>query len=153
MTLKRTASSLAVMLLLSLSASAIADSMKDRIKQELTEYNDAYNELFVNDDLEAFVALYSDAPLWIAPTTEPVKGLDVPRNTFQFIVDKEGDLVHTFDEFHVSEDGTQAVMIGQYKADIEAVGTHSTGTYLFVLERDEGLWKIVVDMFNEHKES
>lgn len=43
-------------------------------------------------------------------------------------------------------------MIGQYKADIEAVGAHSTGTYLFVLERADKYWKIVVDMLNEHAE-
>lgn len=135
----------------SLITPVLADADTDRVERELKSYNDNYNELVANYDLESFVALYSDAPLWIAPTVAPVQGLDVPRNTFQFIIDNEGQLTHTFDEFFVSDDGTQAVMIGQYQANIEAVGAQSTGTYLFVLERADDNWKIVVDMFNEHK--
>lgn len=129
-----------------------ANTVTDRVEQELRAYNDNYNELVANYDLEAFVALYNDTPLWIAPSVAPVQGLDVPRNTFQFIIEKEGQLTHTFDEFIVSDDGSQAVMIGQYAANIEAVGAQSTGTYLFVLERTDDNWKIVVDMFNEHTE-
>lgn len=129
---------------------ALANDQEERVKEELSTYNDRYNVLVANYNLEAFLALYGDSPLWIAPTVEPVQGLDVPRNTFQFIIDQKGQLTHTFDEFRVSDDGSQAVMVGQYKADIESVGAHSKGTYLFVLERVNDRWKIVIDMFNEH---
>lgn len=120
-------------------------------QQEAFEaYNDSYNALVADHYLEAFVALYGESPLWIAPTAEPAAGLDVPRNTFQFIIDNEGSLTHTFDRLHVSDDGTQAVMIGTYEVAIEKVGAESSGTYLFVLEQEGDGWKIVVDMFNEH---
>lgn len=134
----------------SLALPVRADVVNERVEQELRAYNDRYNALVASYDLQAFVALYGDAPLWIAPTVAPVRGLDVPRNTFQFIIDNKGQLTHTFDEFHVSDDGSQAVMMGQYAVNIEAAGAQSTGTYLFVLERVEDSWKIVVDMFNEH---
>ena len=129
---------------------SLADSHADSIKQELSAYNDAYNQIIETYDLEAFIGLYNDAPLWIAPKEAPVAGLDVPRGTFGFIIEKEGKLTHTFDELVVSDDGSQAVMIGTYDLNIEQVGAKATGTYLFVLEREGEGWNIVVDMFNEH---
>jgi len=132
------------------SFTPIQAAASEQIKKELMAYNDNYNDLVANYDLEAFVGLYNESPLWIAPSVAVVAGLDVPRNTFQFITEKKGLLTHTFDHFYASDDGTQAVMIGQYDVNIEAVGKKATGTYLFVLEKDEGNWKIVVDMFNEH---
>ncbi|WP_299632669.1 nuclear transport factor 2 family protein [uncultured Roseobacter sp.] len=120
------------------------------LQQEFTAYNERYNEIIATYDLEAFIDLYDDAPLWIAPDKEPVAGLDVPRGTFGFIIENEGRLTHSFDELIVSDDGTQAVMIGRYEADIEKVGVKAQGTYLFVLERDGEAWNIVVDMFNQH---
>lgn len=68
-----------------------ADILANRVVQELKAYNDSYYELVANYDLEAFAALYDDAPLWIAPSVAPVQGLEVPRNTFQFIIDKKID--------------------------------------------------------------
>ncbi|WP_342077793.1 nuclear transport factor 2 family protein [Yoonia sp. SS1-5] len=124
---------------------------KAEIENELTAYNDRYNEIIRDYDLDAFVALYNDTPLWIAPDTPPVAGLDVPRGTFGFIIQNEGFLTHSFDELFVSDDGTQAVMIGRYDLDVEKAGAQAEGTYLFVLQRNGEGWDIVVDMFNQHK--
>lgn len=147
----RLISSVTAIALATLSAtSSFADGHADAIRQELSAYNDTYNQIIETYDLEAFVGLYNDAPLWIAPKEAPIAGLDVPRGTFGFIIEKEGQLTHTFDELVVSDDGSQAVMIGTYNLNIEAVGAKATGTYLFVLEREGEGWNIVVDMFNEH---
>jgi len=40
-------------------------------------YNDRYNEIIATYDLESFLGLYNDAPLWIEPDKAPVAGLDV----------------------------------------------------------------------------
>ncbi|NIA71385.1 nuclear transport factor 2 family protein [Pelagibius litoralis] len=120
------------------------------IQQELTAYNDRFNEIVANYDLEAFLALYNDAPLWVAPEKPPVAGLDVPAGTFRFIVENEGVFSHSFDHFFVSDDGTQAVMIGDYDLNVEKVGVAAKGTYLFVLARNGTQWDIVVDMYNQH---
>lgn len=120
------------------------------LQQEFTAYNDRYNEIITTNDLEAFIKLYNDEPLWIAPEKAPAAGLDVPRGTFGFIIQNEGKLTHSFDELIVSDDGTQAVMIGQYDLNVEKVGVAATGTYLFVLAREGDGWDIVVDMFNQH---
>lgn len=127
---------------------SVADD--SNVEQELTAYNDQYNRIVAEYDLEAFLALYNDAPLWIAPEKPPVAGLDVPAGTFGFIVDNEGVFSHSFDEFFVSDDGTQAVMIGGYDLNVEKVGVAAQGTYLFVMERNGNDWTIVADMFNQH---
>ncbi|MDW3180767.1 nuclear transport factor 2 family protein [Roseobacter sp.] len=120
------------------------------IQQDLTAYNDRYNEIVAAYDLEAFLALYNDAPLWIAPETPPVAGLKVPAGAFGFIAENKGEFSHSFDHFFVSDDGSMAVMIGGYDADIEAAGVAAQGTYLFVMQRDDDGWAIVADMFNQH---
>ncbi len=120
------------------------------IQQELSAYNDRYNQIAADFDLEAFLALYSGQPLWIAPEKPPVSGLDVPAGTFGFIVQNEAVFSHSFDTFYASDDGTQAVMIGTYDLHAEKVGVTAQGTYLFVMERDGNGWNIVADMFNQH---
>lgn len=120
------------------------------IEQELTAYNDQYNEIVADYDLEAFLALYNDTPLWIAPEQPPVAGLDVPAGTFGFIIENEGVFSHSFDEFFVSDDGTQAVMIGGYDLKVAKAGVAAQGTYLFVMAREGDGWNIVADMFNQH---
>lgn len=138
--------------LLVTSTAFSAENSGENLYEEISAYNDRYNEIAASYDLSAFIELYNDTPLWIAPDVAPVEGLDVPRNTFGFIIENKGNLVHSFDHLEVSDDGSQAVMIGQYDAEIAAVGSKSTGTYLFVLKRDGDAWKIVVDMFNQHAE-
>lgn len=120
------------------------------IEQELTAYNDRYNEIIADYDLEAFLALYNDAPLWIAPENPPVAGLDVPTGTFSFIIENEGVFSHSFDRFFVSDDGTQAVMIGGYDLNVEKASVAAQGTYLFVMQRNGDGWDVVADMFNQH---
>lgn len=120
---------------------------------DLVTYNAVYNKIAATYDMDSFLGLYSNNPLWIAPTEAPAAGLEVPRNTFGFLSAKKGILTHTADHTFISKDGSQAVLIGRYDIAINAVGVKADGTYLFVMERDGDGWKIVVDMFNEHKKS
>ena len=130
---------------------ALTAAAQDRdMQQDLSAYNDRYNEIVAEYDLEAFLELYGDAPLWIAPGQPPVAGLDVPAGTFGFIIENEGVFSHSFDQFFASQDGTQAVMIGGYDLDVEKAGVTAQGTYLFVMERTGDGWRIVADMFNQH---
>lgn len=124
----------------------------DDSRLSLSTYNDRYNEIVQSYDIKAFLALYSNDPLWIAPNNPPVAGLDVPRNTLQFLADKAGVLTHTVEHVYTSNDGSQAVLIGQYDAVIDSINQKSSGTYLFVLARDGNEWDIIVDMFNSHTE-
>lgn len=120
------------------------------IHQNLTAYNDRFNEIAAAYDLEAFLALYNDAPLWIAPHSPPVAGLNIPAGAFGFIAENGGAFSHSFDHFFVSDDATQAVMIGSYDLNVETTGVAARGTYLFVMERNGNSWSIVADMFNQH---
>ena len=54
------------------------------------------------------------------------------------------------DELIISDDGSQAVMIGDAIVKVETQGLDFTGTYLFVLEREDDTWLIQTDMFNQH---
>lgn len=131
---------------LSVSAATASD---DAIK-ELQAYNDRYNEIVQAPDVEAFVALYNDNPLWIAPAEPPVAGLEVPRGALQFLAENGGILTHSADHVLVSKDGSLAVLIGQYDVEIAKLGHEAAGTYLFILQHNDDEWDIVVDMFNEH---
>lgn len=118
---------------------------------ELIEYNEKYNQIVGDYDIEAFLALYNSSPLWIAPNERPVAGLDVPRAAFEFLSGNGGSLLHSANHSFVSQDGTQAVLIGQYDLDVEKVGVKSSGTYLFVMKKTtDGEWDVVVDMYNQH---
>ena len=144
----RLLSSLSAFALAALTALPVAAETAD-IQQELSTYNDRYNQIAADYDLEAFLALYGEDPLWIAPGKPAVAGLDVPAGAFGFITESEADFSHSFDRFFVSDDGTQAVMIGTYDMAAEKVGVTAQGTYLFVLQRDGEGWAIVAAMFNQ----
>ena len=121
--------------------------------ESFEKYNAAYNEIVSTYDLEAFTQLYNAHPVWIDPNKAPVSGLTVPRQTLQFLAANEGLLSHTLEEVYMSDDGTQAVITGEYNLEIEKFSKKGKGTYLFVLKREGETWKIAVDMFNEHVES
>lgn len=128
-----------------------SDSLtNDAVEAELISFNDRFNDIAANYDTDAFISLYSEDALWIAPGKAAVQGLETPTAAFQFLVGNEGKLTHTIDNMFISEDGLQAVMIGKTAVKIEKLELDATGTYLFVLKRTDDEWKIVTDMFNQH---
>lgn len=121
-------------------------------RASLIAFNDKFNDISANHDTEGLLSLYTPDALWIAPGVRPAAGYDEPRKTFSFLSENKGVLTHTVDHLHISEDGTQATMIGEAVIQVEAAGLDATGTYLFVLKRTNNEWKIVTDMFHQHTE-
>lgn len=136
--------------LLLVAAPAFADSPSDTLRAELLAFNDQFNAYAASYDIEGMVSLYDEKALWIAPTERPVAGKETPRNTFTFLTENKGSLSHTVEELIVSDDESQAIMIGDAIVKVEKAGLDFTGTYMFVLERDGESWEIVTDMFNQH---
>jgi ketosteroid isomerase-like protein len=132
--------------------SAFADGHQTDIEAELMAFNDRFNEYAAAYDVEGIVSLYDENALWIAPKTPPALGPELARQTFSFLVAKEGSISHTVDQLTISDDGSQAVMIGDAIILVEQAGLDFTGTYLFVLEKEGDTWEIVTDMFNQHVE-
>lgn len=132
------------------SAAVFSNDKNTIISEELATFNDQFNAIAANYDIDAFLAMYVEEPLWIAPGKAPVAGLDVPRATFDFFASNKGSLTHTVDHKIVSADGSQAILIGQYDLLVEKVGVKATGTYQFVLQKDDKQWKILTDMYNQH---
>lgn len=132
---------------------AFTSSSQNSTFETFENYNDTYNEIVKTYDVEAFTQLYNAHPVWIDPNKPPVSGLAVPRQTLQFLAQNEGLLSHTLEEVYMSDDGTQAVITGEYNLSIAKFKKKGKGTYLFVLKREGDAWKIAVDMFNEHIES
>ncbi|MCV0429206.1 MAG: nuclear transport factor 2 family protein [Roseibium sp.] len=135
-----------------LTVPSIADEKHDRAIKDLTGLNDRFNAAAAVGNADALVDLYSEDTIWIAPATPPVQGLEEPRKLFEFVTSNNGSVTHTIDHLFVSEDATLAVMIGSVDARIESAGMEAEGTYLFVLEPEAGDWKIVTDMWQQHKE-
>jgi len=127
-----------------------AESPNTTPAAELIDYNDKYNKIAGDYNIDAFLSLYNSSPLWIAPNEAPVPGLDIPRATFEFFAGNGGSLHHSADHSFVSQDGTLAVLIGRYDLDVEKVGVKGSGTYLFVMKKTDDEWDIVVDMYNQH---
>lgn len=133
-----------------MSSALLADGNNSDIEAEMAAFNDRFNQVVADRDVEGFLSLYAEDTIWIAPATPPVVGHGEPRATIQFIIEKEGALTHTVDTLFISDDETQVVMIGTADVLVEQVGMDVDGTYLFVLERHEGNWIIVTDMWHQH---
>ena len=138
--------------LLLTAAPAFAEAPSDDLRAELLAFNDQFNEYAASYDIEGIVSLYDEKALWIAPTERPVAGKETPRNTFTFLTENNGSLVHTVDKLIVSDDASQVIMIGDAIVKVDKAGLDFVGTYLFVLERDGENWEIIADMFNRHAE-
>lgn len=134
------------------STMVLADDHQAKARAELNAFNDRFNALSAARNTEGLAALYAVDSLWIAPKTPPAPGQKLARETFGFLAAKKGSLVHTVDELILSDDSTQAVMIGDAIVKVERAGLDFTGTYLFVLQRQQDGWQIVTDMFNQHVE-
>ena len=116
----------------------------------LNRFNDEFNAISAKHDVDGLLSLYTPDSLWIAPGERPATGYEEPRKTFSFLAENKGLLTHTVDHLHISNDGSQAVMIGEAVIKVDAVGMDATGTYLFVMKRVNDEWKIVTDMFHQH---
>lgn len=132
-------------------SSAVFGNDNNAVDKDLVTFNDQFNAIAADYDIDAFLALYAEKPLWIAPGKAPAVGLDVPRATFDFFASNKGSLTHTVDHSFTSEDGSQAILVGQYDLDVEKVGVKASGTYQFVLQKEGEQWKILTDMYNQHE--
>lgn len=122
------------------------------IEADLIAFNDRFNEIMVALDVESAVALYDEDSLWIDSENPPIPGPEGALTNFGFLAANNGSNIHTVDRLILSEDGSQAIMIGDADILVESQGLDFTGTYQFVLVRDGDDWKIMVDMFNTHVE-
>lgn len=125
---------------------------KLEIEADLIAFNDRFNEFTTAFDTESIVALYDEDSLWIDSENPPIPGPEGALTNFGFLVANNGSNIHTVDRLIISEDGSQAIMIGDAMILVESQGLDFTGTYQFVLVRDGDDWKIMVDMFNMHVE-
>lgn len=120
-------------------------------RTELHAFNDQFNAYAAALDVEGMMSLYDKDVIWIAPTEAPARGREgVPRQTFTFVANNKGTLAHTVTDLIVSDDGSQAVMIGTNNGEIKSQNFVVRGTYLFVLKKKAERWQIVSDMFNKH---
>jgi ketosteroid isomerase-like protein len=138
-------------LLLATSFASAADDRSGALRAELNAFNDQFNTYAATLNVEGMMSLYDKDVIWIAPTDAPARGREgVPRQTFTFVADNKGTLSHTVTDLIISDDGSQAVMIGTNNGEIKSKNFVVRGTYLFVLKKKTEQWQIVSDMFNKH---
>lgn len=129
-----------------------ADGKINGIDAQMWAFNERFNQVVADKDMEGFLSLYSEQAIWIAPATPPTVGHGEPRALFQFMIENDGKLSHSIDKLFISDDGSQVVMIGTADVLVEQVGMDVMGTYLFVLEPKEDRWVIVTDMWHQHSD-
>jgi ketosteroid isomerase-like protein len=138
-------------LILSASFAVAAEDRSSALRAELNAFNDQFNTYAATLNVDGMMSLYDKDVIWIAPTEAPARGREgVPRQTFTFVADNKGTLAHTVTDLIISDDGSQAVMIGTNNGEIKSKDFVVRGTYLFVLKKKAGQWHIVSDMFNKH---
>ncbi len=113
--------------------------------------NDRFNAAVAAGDLEAMLDLYAEDVLWLAPNAPAATGRDIARANYGFVFDNNASLSHTLDHVLVSDDRTQAVMIGTFSAP--TLNIADKGSYLFVLENQNKTWKITADIFNSDQKN
>lgn len=144
----------ASVLALTLATPAVfAAETQGETHRSLVDFNELFNAYAVSHDIEGLVSLYDQDAYWIAPDALPAKGRDgVPRQTITFMSENKADLSHTIEDLFISDDGTQAVMMGVTSGAVESADFQFEGTYVYVLQRSsaEEPWRVVLDMFNNH---
>lgn len=136
-----------------LGLTSTATLAEERPIDSIRDVNDRFNAAAAAHDADALVSLYSDETLWIAQGTPVSKGLEGPRQLFEFVTSNKGKVTHTIDHLFVSDDATLAVMIGSVDAEIKSKGMDATGTYLFVLRPEDDGWEIITDMWHQHTQN
>ena len=128
------------------------DVDKLEIEADLNAFIDRFNELSAPLDVESLVALYDVDSLWIDSENPPIPGREGALSTFGFLEANNGSFAQTVDRVIISDDGNQAVVIGEADVRQDGQGLGFTATVQYVLVRGCDDWKIVVDMFNMHAE-
>ncbi|WP_282095308.1 YybH family protein [Epibacterium ulvae] len=132
-----------------LAATAVPVSAQDATT-ELNAVNDAFNTGIVEKDVKGLIDLYGPDVMWIAPGTPMnLNGLAEAEQLFSFVTGNDGDVTHDIDHLFISDDETLAVMIGDVIAKVPSIGVDGAGTYLYVMDKIDGEWKIVGDMWNQ----
>ncbi|QFT74836.1 ketosteroid isomerase family protein [Ruegeria sp. THAF33] len=126
------------------------DAPRD-VQAELLAFNDRFNALAADYDVEGLVGLYADTSLWISPDTRPVPGQQGASEVFSFMSAQQATNLHSVDVLEVSEDGTLAMMVGNADISIPSMNVEFTGTLQFVMRWSDGEWRILSDMYNVHE--
>lgn len=137
--------------LLTFSTAYAKGPQNANVDAELRAFNDLFNEIVTARDADRFIELYAEDALWIGAGSPPKIGHDEPRGLINFLTQMDAKMAHSVDTLFVSDDGTQAVMVGGNVARIEKADQNITGTYLFVLKNTDNGWKIVTDMWHIHQ--
>lgn len=120
---------------------------------ELNAVNDAFNKGIATQDVKGLLDLYGEEVMWIAPATPMnFNGLEEAEKLFNFMSGHNAEVTHDIDHLFVSDDESLAVMIGDVNAKVDALGIDGGGTYLYVLDKEDGEWKVIGDMWNQVSE-
>lgn len=140
-----------VLLKFAFFAAASLPAFAEETMHDLDAVNDAFNAGIATQNVSGLMELYGEEVMWIAPGTPmTLKGREEAEKLFTFMTSHKAEVTHDLDHSFVSDDGTLAVMIGDVFAKAEAIGVDAAGTYLYVLNKEAGDWKIVADMWNQH---
>ncbi|GAA6210199.1 hypothetical protein NBRC116601_34920 [Cognatishimia sp. WU-CL00825] len=139
-----------ILVTLAMLAATTSSALAQDAASELAEMNDRFNSGIATQDVAGLMELYGQEVMWIAPGT-PMSwnGQAEAKQLFNYMTGHQADVTHDIDHLFVSDDETLAVMIGDVRANVESIGLKGEGTYLYVLDKKEGDWKIVGDMWNQ----
>lgn len=128
-----------------------ASENEKQTRDDLESFNQRFNQIVSKYDADSFVKLYKTDSWLIAPEAKPSADPDELRKMIGFLSKKGYSMAHTIDRVLISEDLSQAILIGEAEATNDAHPARAVGTYLFVMQKVDSEWKIAIDMFNQYE--
>jgi ketosteroid isomerase-like protein len=117
------------------------------IELEIKAAVDRFMKIFASGDANAIAATYSTNPVVGAPDGDLVRGQPQLVQFWQSILDGPGIVVESYDVVDIQPLGLDfASEITLFKANIG--GQSMSGKYLVVWKREDGQWKLHLDVFN-----
>lgn len=121
------------------------------VDRTLLDLNDRFNRSVESKHVSSMLSLYSADVLWLPPNAPLQRGRGAAESNYAFLAEHSARLRHTVEHTIVSADGSQAVMIGAFMLEIDALSVADEGKYLLVVRHGEDGWKIVADMFSSDR--
>jgi ketosteroid isomerase-like protein len=117
------------------------------IELEIREAVDRFMKIFATGDAAAIAHTYTANPVVGAPTGDLVRGQPQLLKFWQSVLDGPGMVVESYDVVDVQALGADyASEVTLFNAHIG--GQRMSGKYLVVWKREEGQWKLHLDVFN-----
>lgn len=132
-------------------AGEMAEAAGREAEQAIMDLEREWSRRFQEKDTVWIADLHARQGRMMPPNAEPVVGRDAVRSAWGEMARMEGaTLDWESQEVHVAASGDMAYDLGTYTMTLPD-GTEDRGKYVVVWVKEDGRWKVAVDMFSSNQ--